>query len=221
MKQPVKRRKPSQERARRTQLLIFEAAARILEEQGLRRFTTNRLAELSGFSVGTLYQYFPDKQAILQALARHEQEKTFEEIRQSLLSSDTGAAGTAVLSRTRVVVRTVLHAFGGRQRARRILIELALQSGRHPSLEHPAATLAALLSSGTVAGRQGSPLTLTEMDAFVLIQAVVGAMRGALTRDERLLKKPEFEDALVRLIDGFVPSPVAAAPRPARVRQGA
>src|ERR1700722_20045031 len=75
MKQQVKRREPSQGRAQKTMLLIFEAASRLLEQEGLENFNTNRLAEISGFSVGTIYQYFADKRAILLALAQHEQER--------------------------------------------------------------------------------------------------------------------------------------------------
>jgi AcrR family transcriptional regulator len=203
MKQPVRRRQPSQARARTTQLLIFETAARILEEEGLERLNTNRLAERSGFSVGTIYQYFANKQAIVQALMRHEQEKMLAEIRKSLMTGAIEATPMDASPRVRAVVRAILGAFGGRQRARKILIERALQLGQHRSLEHPLATLTALLTSGSVASDQGGAFTLTEIDAFVLTQAVAGAIRAALARDRRLLKQIAFEDALVGLIDGF------------------
>jgi AcrR family transcriptional regulator len=213
MKQTVKRRTPHQDRARKTQLLIFETAARLLEEEGLESFNTNRLAELSGFSVGTIYQYFVNKQAIIQALVRHEQDAMLDEIRRSLLADVTGPAGKDALPRIRAVVRAVLHAFGGRQRARKILIGLGLQAGWHQQLEHPVAALAALLTSGSVASQAGGAFTLGEVDAFVLTQAVVGVIRATLVRDERLLKKPAFEDALVGLIDGFVGMRVGASSR--------
>jgi AcrR family transcriptional regulator len=47
---------------------ILEAAARVLEREGVRRLTTGRVAEVAGVSVGSLYQYFPNKQAIAAAL---------------------------------------------------------------------------------------------------------------------------------------------------------
>jgi AcrR family transcriptional regulator len=184
-------------------LLIFETAARILEEEGLERLNTNRLAERSGFSVGTIYQYFANKQAIIQALVRNEQEKMLEEIRKSLITGATETTRKDGSPRVRAVVRSLLRAFGGRQRARKILVELALQTGQHQLLEHPVATLTALLTSGSVVSDQGGAFTLTEMDAFVLTQAVAGAIRAALAHDTRLLKKIAFEDALVALIDGF------------------
>ena len=47
---------------------ILQAAARVLAEEGLGRATTNRIAEVAGVSIGSLYQYFPNKLAIVRAL---------------------------------------------------------------------------------------------------------------------------------------------------------
>ena len=64
------RRKPRQARSRATRSAIIEAAAQILEREGRAAFNTNRIAERAGVSVGSLYQYFRDKHAILAAAAR-------------------------------------------------------------------------------------------------------------------------------------------------------
>lgn len=67
---------PRQERSRRLVEAILEAAIRVLEREGASAFTTIRVAERAGVSVGSLYQYFPDKQAILARLQRDEWERT-------------------------------------------------------------------------------------------------------------------------------------------------
>lgn len=74
------RRRPVQ--ARSTQLVadVLKAAVRVLEREGAQRFTTIRVAEAAGVSVGSLYQYFPNKQAILYRLQIDEWEKTGEAI---------------------------------------------------------------------------------------------------------------------------------------------
>lgn len=66
------RKQPRQARAQHTVDAIIEAAARILEDQGHGGFTTNAVAELAGVSIGTLYQYFPDKDALLGSLITRE-----------------------------------------------------------------------------------------------------------------------------------------------------
>ncbi len=62
------RKKPSQARSRVTVGVILEAAARIFAEHGYGGGTTNRIAVRAGVSIGSLYEYFPNKEAILVAL---------------------------------------------------------------------------------------------------------------------------------------------------------
>jgi len=70
----TKRKTPRQARARATVDAILFAAAHILKTQGQPGFTTNRIAEVAGVSIGSLYQYFPNKQAIIDALReRHDE----------------------------------------------------------------------------------------------------------------------------------------------------
>ncbi|MCA9685421.1 MAG: TetR/AcrR family transcriptional regulator, partial [Myxococcales bacterium] len=66
------RRMPSQVRSKATVEAILIAAAQILEREGPEGATTNAIAALAGVSIGSLYQYFDDREAIIEALAsRH------------------------------------------------------------------------------------------------------------------------------------------------------
>ena len=78
---PEPRKQPTQRRAVATCAAIVEAAARILERRNPDELTTNRIAERAGVSIGTLYQYFPDKHAILVALIRRERAALLAELR--------------------------------------------------------------------------------------------------------------------------------------------
>ncbi len=59
------RKKPRQERSRATVDAILDATARVLVQEGYERASTNRVAEKAGVSVGSLYQYFPNKEAMV------------------------------------------------------------------------------------------------------------------------------------------------------------
>src|SRR5512138_274921 len=69
-KPSVPRKKPSQQRSERTVDAILEAAAQVFASESYASGTTDRIAERAGVSVGTVYQYFPDKDAILSVLMR-------------------------------------------------------------------------------------------------------------------------------------------------------
>jgi AcrR family transcriptional regulator len=66
------RRRAKQDRARDTIAVVLAAAAQVLEREGYARATTNRIAARAGVSVGTLYQYFADKDEIFDAVIRRE-----------------------------------------------------------------------------------------------------------------------------------------------------
>src|SRR5215831_1801804 len=63
-----RRRRPKQRRAQHTVDAILDAVVRVLKREGVQGVTTNRIAEVAGVSIGSVYQYFPDKQAIFVAL---------------------------------------------------------------------------------------------------------------------------------------------------------
>lgn len=72
---PDPRKRPRQARSVATFEAILEAAARILESLSFAGFNTNAVAELAGVSIGSLYQYFPSKDALIVELIRRERAK--------------------------------------------------------------------------------------------------------------------------------------------------
>jgi len=94
MSQPQKainpRKKPRQARSAVTIDVILEAAARILESDGLAAFNTNAVAAKAGVSIGSLYQYFPSKEALLAELIRIERAKLRDAIGAHAQAIETG-----------------------------------------------------------------------------------------------------------------------------------
>lgn len=219
------RKSPTQERAGRTISTIFEAAAQILQKEGPEKLTTNRIAERAGFSIGTVYQYFPNKDAILAAIAERERKTIEAQIREALQKARPSSADDVV----RQLVRILIRAFAGRRRVRRFLILTALRrdpgSGQLDAIRRMQDDLTRLLmdviernavaasADGSAAhGRSTRPevRTLSPAAAFVLTRAVIGTIRAAVLEDSMLLETQELEDELVRLASGFL------KPRPDR-----
>lgn len=81
-KSKLARRRPVQDRSRATVEVILEAAIQVFSARGYAETTTTRIAERAGVSVGSLYQYFPNKDAVLAALwERHSDEAHAELLR--------------------------------------------------------------------------------------------------------------------------------------------
>ena len=74
------RKQPRQERSKLTVAAILEAAARILVEEGYAKANTNRIAALAGVSIGSLYEFFPNKDAIFTELRRSLNARMLEEV---------------------------------------------------------------------------------------------------------------------------------------------
>src|SRR5271168_2652544 len=102
VKNTLKARKaPAQERSRETVDVILEASARILESDGLRGFNTNAIAAKAGVSIGSLYQYFPNKDSIVLALIG-----SFEKaLHDTVVKAVQGGKGKGLESRLRLVVQ--------------------------------------------------------------------------------------------------------------------
>ena len=82
------RKQPKQARSNELVSAVLEAAARVLAAEGAHRFTTARVAEKAGVSVGSLYQYFPNKASILFRLQSDEWQRTTALLRRLLENRD-------------------------------------------------------------------------------------------------------------------------------------
>ncbi len=194
----IQRRAPQQTRARATYDAALEATARIVRREGLGGLNTNRIAERTGISVGTLYGYFPDKTAIVVALAR----RMLAEDRMALLASIDGAGGDPV----RALVRTLIERHRTDPDLRRAVMSVHLGEGH--GAEHSVETFVASLAERRDLTRLG-PLRL-----FVATRAALGVARGLVEEGKASrFSNAEIEDEVVRLVEGYL-SP-AAGPSPA------
>lgn len=108
------RKTPVQARAKVTWNAILDAAAQVLIKRGYEKATTDRIAERAGVSIGSVYEYFPNKESIFAALVLRWNEQRWEvvqslqgELQASALAEDPGAEGEPGLAAR---VRAVVHA---------------------------------------------------------------------------------------------------------------
>jgi AcrR family transcriptional regulator len=95
------RNQPQQPRSRATVSVILDAAIRVLDREGLEALTTSRVAEVAGVSVGTLYQYFAHRDAIIDALQDRELERAGQMLERVLKNPNNASdreVASAVLS---------------------------------------------------------------------------------------------------------------------------
>lgn len=179
--------------------IVLDAAAQLLERDGEPGFNTNALAERAGVSIGTIYRYFPDKRAVLAALADRE-----TRAHHAALAAVLAEGGEGV-SRDRAMIRAFTRAFGGRSEARRVAMTawLAAADPRELAAGH------APVEAGFV-DADGQPLS--PVAAFVLSRAMQGAMRAAVLEGVDFLTSREFEDELVRLSRAYLKAPRSCPP---------
>jgi AcrR family transcriptional regulator len=184
------RKIPRQRRARATLEAIVEAAARILETDGAAGFNTNAVARRAGVSVGSLYQYFPGKQALVAELSRRNAEAALK----GLAEAAQRTAGQPILLRLRAFVRFAIAQQAERPRLSRVLdqLEEAL----------PLPTDAAATTSAIV-------VLLTQMDARMSALVAGDCLATARTLIDRALDAGEparagLEDRVVGALAGYL-----------------
>lgn len=93
------RKAPQQERSRQTYQLILRGAMEVLRRLGVQKFSTNKVAEQSGVSIGSLYQYFPSKESIMAALLDQCFERELENVKRLLEGLPPGLGARQVLNK--------------------------------------------------------------------------------------------------------------------------
>src|SRR3954454_1312347 len=125
------RKNASQERSRATVDALIEATARILVRDGFERASTNRIAEVAGVSVGSLYQYFPGKEALVAAVIDRHNQEIIQVVRATL----AGVAGMPLDKAVRRLVTVAIEAHRIDPKLHRVLAEQIPRTGHLAEVE--------------------------------------------------------------------------------------
>lgn len=197
------RKKPLQARAAATVEAIVEAASQVLEQEGEEGLTTARIAERAGVSIGSLYQYFPNREAVLLALIRRERDAIADKVARKIAGIEPKTGEDVV----RGVVATLLVAFRPRRRRRKLVALMAtLSVDRDNSGLELRERVAAMIVAASRAYPDLAARPLSDVSAYILVRAVLGAIRSAVVENAKILDDPEFEEELCRLAISYLKS---------------
>jgi AcrR family transcriptional regulator len=125
------RKMPTQARAQETVEAILAATKKVLVKHGYEAASTNRVAEEAGVSIGSLYQYFPSKEALVSALIERHLARMFE----VLARTAQGGGTSTVEEATRTVIRAVFAAHRVNPRLHRVLLEQMPRLGQRAEMD--------------------------------------------------------------------------------------
>jgi AcrR family transcriptional regulator len=196
-KRAAPRKTPRQERSVAMVETLLEAAARVFVKEGYARATTNRIAAAAGVSVGSLYQYFPSKDAIAVELLRRYRDSLVQLVA-SRLAGVTRATFAEVV---RGLLGDLVRAEGINPTLHRVLVEQVLRSDARREVLGFEERLEALLVRAL--RDAGVKVADHELSAFILVRVVLGAVHSVIL-DRPRYKSAALVDELTRLVVGYV-----------------
>ena len=191
----IPRKSPLQDRSKATVDAILKATTRILVKEGYDRCSTNKVALAAGVSIGSLYQYFPSKEALVGALIdRHARRMT------EVVLAQASVPNRSLSEATRGLVKAMLAAHADEPSLHRVLMEQVPRTGRKQKLNEVDRQNAALIR--TYLDAYCSELRPKNLDlaVFMLFHAVESITHAAVLEHPEYLRDQALEDGLVDLI---------------------
>lgn len=196
-----KRRTPRQQRSQKTVEAILGAVVRILKRDSAQAVTTNHIAGVAGVSIGSVYQYFPDKRAIFTVL----HQRHIEEIDRLIESTLVANAGSSLENLLRALIEAMVDAHKADPELYQALFSevphIADKTKDFPVRLHHAFQLA--LASRA---KELTPRVNFEKAAFVVAHMVDSLSHGAMFRRPQSVSLAEAKEEVVHAILAYLRS---------------
>jgi AcrR family transcriptional regulator len=213
------RKSASQARSRQTVDALLEATARVLVKDGYDKASTNKIAAVAGVSIGSLYQYFPSKEALVAAVIDLHMHEMFRVVREALVNVATQRVEVAA----RELVSVMIDAHRVNPKLHRVLVEQTPRTGQLENVEAVEREAYGLVRTYLEAHRDELDVADTNLAAFVCVTAVEALTHAAVVRPPESLTDQQASalvDDVTRLVVRYLqktPNPEAPrAPAPAR-----
>jgi AcrR family transcriptional regulator len=184
---------------------LIEATARILVREGFDRASTNRIAEVAGVSVGSLYQYYPGKEALVATVIDRHNQDVMRLVRAALAE----VAGQSVEQAVRRLVAVAIKAHRIDPRLHRVLAEQIPRTGRLENVEAFNRETYALFRAYLEAHSDELRATDLGLAAFVCVTSIEALAHTAVLHHAKTLSDDMVEtlvDEATRLVVGYLQS---------------
>ena len=190
------RKNASQERSRATVDALLSATARVLVRDGYDHASTNKIAEAAGVSIGSLYQYFPSKEALVAAVIERHIGEMLEVVRSSLVR----VAHLPLREAARELVRVMIEAHRIEPKLHRVLVEQIPRVGSMEYVELVDEEATALVRVYLEAHRDEVGVEDLDMASFLAVSCVEAMTHVAVLRRPELLSEPRFINEVAALV---------------------
>lgn len=197
------RKAASQERSRATVDALVEATARILVKEGFDKASTNRIAEVAGVSVGSLYQYFPSKEALVAAVIERHQQEIMQTVRGELAEVFVQPVEKAI----RRLVVAALRAHRVDPKLHRVLAEQIPRVGELEKLETFNRDNYTLFRTYLEGHRDELRVGDLELASFVCVTSIEALTHNAVLHHSKMMSDERMEaliDEATRLVTGYL-----------------
>ena len=190
------RKEPKQARARATIEAILAAAAQILVQEGVEAATTNGIAQRAGVSIGSLYQYFPSKEAVIFALVERHVQKMQRQLEE--VTTEYGAAPLEDI--VPIYVKAMLAAHRVEPRLHRVFSEQLPKLAGRDALMRWSEEAERVIRGVLHQHRERLRPSDLEMAAFVLLHAVEAITHASVILRPRYLEREALAEEISELI---------------------
>jgi AcrR family transcriptional regulator len=193
------RKSASQARSRLTVNAILEATARILVKEGYGRASTNKIAAKAGVSIGSLYQYFPSKEALIAAVSERHSHEVLQSVRNALVK----VAARPIEEAVRGFVSIAIDAHRINPKLHRVLAEEIPRLGRVARVETINLDAHALIRGYLDAHRDEIDIADLDLAAFICVTVVEALTHAAVLHRPDILtneKAEKFVDEVTDLV---------------------
>lgn len=179
------RKTASQARSRATVDALVEATARILVREGFEKASTNRIAEIAGVSVGSLYQYFPSKEALVAAVIDRHNDEIMTIVRTAFVE----VAGMPIDKAVRKLVTVAIEAHHINPNLHRVLAEQIPRNGQLKEVEAFNHEVHALVRAYLESRRKEMRKVDPGLAAFICVSAIEAVAHNTVLNHAEMLSE--------------------------------